>query len=58
MIPYWREAAKVADANNVKICVEPIAGNTVYNPETLHRLLGDGRAGDGSRRGRRLIRSM
>ena len=38
LIPYWRDAARVAEENGVTICLEPIASNTVYNPETFERL--------------------
>ncbi len=38
VIPYWREAAKVAEANGVKICVEPHSGDAVYSFETFMRL--------------------
>jgi sugar phosphate isomerase/epimerase len=38
VIPYWREAASIAYACGVKLCVEPIASNCVYNGETFTRL--------------------
>lgn len=38
VIPYWRGAAALAERYNVTLCVEPIASNVVYNPETFERL--------------------
>jgi sugar phosphate isomerase/epimerase len=39
LIPYWREEAKFAKSNGVKmICFEMHPGFCVYNPETLLRL--------------------
>jgi sugar phosphate isomerase/epimerase len=38
LIPYWKEASKIALDNNVRICVEPHGGDMVYNGETFLRL--------------------
>jgi len=38
VIPYWREAVKVADANGVKVCIEPHSADVVYNLKTFMRL--------------------
>ncbi len=38
LIPYWQEAAQVADENGVRICIEPHGGDMVYNLETFVRL--------------------
>lgn len=38
LIPYWKEAIKFAEERNIKVCLEPIAGFCVYNPETFWRL--------------------
>jgi sugar phosphate isomerase/epimerase len=38
VIPYWKEAAKVADKFGVKICIEPHTGDVVYNTQTFLRL--------------------
>ena len=38
VLPYWRRAAEVADANGVKICVEPHSADVVYNYKTFTRL--------------------
>jgi sugar phosphate isomerase/epimerase len=38
LIPYWRRAAEVAEANHVRICMEPHGGDLVYNLQTFQRL--------------------
>jgi sugar phosphate isomerase/epimerase len=38
VIPYWQEAARIADSHGVVICVEPHSGDVVYNLETFQRL--------------------
>jgi sugar phosphate isomerase/epimerase len=38
LIPYWTEAARIADTHGVRICVEPHGGSAVYNLETFQRL--------------------
>lgn len=38
LIPYWREAAKVAEDAGVRVALEAHPGFSVYNPETLLRL--------------------
>lgn len=38
VLPYWREAAAVADAHGVLLCVEPHSADVVYNPPTFRRL--------------------
>jgi sugar phosphate isomerase/epimerase len=38
VIPYWTEAAKIADKYQVKIAVEPHPGDVVYNTQTFLRL--------------------
>jgi sugar phosphate isomerase/epimerase len=38
LIPYWTEAARVADALGVRICIELHGGDMVYNLETFQRL--------------------
>jgi sugar phosphate isomerase/epimerase len=38
LIPYWREAAALADESGVRICIEPHGGDMVYNHETFLRL--------------------
>lgn len=37
-IPYWRVAAKVAEAHNIKIGVEMHPGQLIYNVETMLRM--------------------
>jgi sugar phosphate isomerase/epimerase len=38
LIPYWREACRIAAAHDVTVCMEPIAGFMVYNGQTFLRL--------------------
>jgi len=38
LIPYWKKAIKFAEERGIKVCIEPIAGFCVYNPETFWRL--------------------
>ena len=38
VIPYWRQEAKYADSNGVKLAIEMHPGFVVYNAETLLRL--------------------
>ena len=38
VLPYWREAAGVADAHGVVLCVEPHSADVVYNTPTFRRL--------------------
>ncbi len=38
LIPYWREAERIAAGSGVKIALEAHPGFCVYNPETLLRL--------------------
>jgi sugar phosphate isomerase/epimerase len=38
VLPYWREAASVADAHGVVLCIEPHSADVVYNPPTFERL--------------------
>ncbi len=38
VIPYWREAAKIAEDSGVKVCIEPHPGDVVYNAQTFERL--------------------
>jgi len=38
LIPYWRKAIKFAEERGIKVCIEPISGFCVYNPETFWRL--------------------
>lgn len=38
LIPYWKEAAALAVAHNVKIAIEPHPGFSVYNTQTALRL--------------------
>ena len=38
VIPYWREAAKIADANGVRVGIEMVPNCVVYNAETLLKL--------------------
>jgi len=38
LIPYWTEAARIADQHGVRICIEPHGGDMVYNLETFQRL--------------------
>jgi sugar phosphate isomerase/epimerase len=37
-IPYWREAASIAEQYGVALSMEPIAGNIVYDATTFSRL--------------------
>lgn len=39
-IPYWSKAAEVAKSCGVRLCMEPIAGNLVYDPASFERLRG------------------
>ena len=38
VLPYWREAAKVAADHGVVLCVEPHSADVVYNTPTFERL--------------------
>lgn len=38
LIPYWKQAIKFAEERGVRVCIEPIAGFCVYNPETFWKL--------------------
>jgi sugar phosphate isomerase/epimerase len=38
VLPYWREAASVADAHGVVLCIEPHSADVVYNTPTFERL--------------------
>jgi sugar phosphate isomerase/epimerase len=38
VLPYWREAANVADAHGVVLCIEPHSADVVYNTPTFERL--------------------
>jgi sugar phosphate isomerase/epimerase len=38
LIPYWKETIKFAEDREVRVCIEPIAGFCVYNPETFWKL--------------------
>lgn len=38
LIPYWKEAAKIAEDHGVKIAIEMHPGFCVYGPETMLRL--------------------
>jgi len=38
LIPYWEKAIKFAEERDIKVCIEPIAGFCVYNPETFWKL--------------------
>jgi sugar phosphate isomerase/epimerase len=38
VLPYWREAATVADAHGVVLCIEPHSADVVYNTPTFRRL--------------------
>jgi sugar phosphate isomerase/epimerase len=38
VLPYWRNAATVADRHHVRICVEPHSADVVYSLETFLRL--------------------
>jgi sugar phosphate isomerase/epimerase len=38
VLPYWREAAQVARAHGVTLCVEPHSADVVYNTPTFMRL--------------------
>jgi sugar phosphate isomerase/epimerase len=38
VIPYWTDAARIADASGVVICVEPHSADVVFNTPTFARL--------------------
>ena len=38
VIPYWREAAQIADDHGVVLCLEPHSADVVYNTPTFTRL--------------------
>jgi len=38
LIPYWKKAIKFAEQRGIQVCIEPIAGFCVYNPETFWKL--------------------
>ena len=38
VIPYWKQAAKIADENGVRVCIEMVPNCVVYNVETLLKL--------------------
>jgi sugar phosphate isomerase/epimerase len=38
VLPYWREAARIADAHGVTICIEPHSADVVYSTPTFERL--------------------
>jgi sugar phosphate isomerase/epimerase len=41
VLPYWTEAARIADAHGVVLCIEPHSGDVVYNTPTFERLRGE-----------------
>jgi sugar phosphate isomerase/epimerase len=41
VLPYWREAARVATDHGVTLCVEPHSADVVYNTPTFERLRGE-----------------
>lgn len=38
VLPYWRDAARIADDNGVVLCIEPHSCDVVYNTPTFTRL--------------------
>jgi sugar phosphate isomerase/epimerase len=38
VLPYWREAAGIADDHGVRLCIEPHSADVVYNTPTFMRL--------------------
>ena len=38
IIPYWKQAVKIAEEYDVKLCLEPHTGDAVYNTQTFLRL--------------------
>ena len=38
LIPYWKEHGKIAEGHGVRLCFEMLAGDMVYNPNTLLHL--------------------
>lgn len=38
LLPYWRQAVRIADDHGVKICIEPHGGDMVYDTDTFLRL--------------------
>jgi sugar phosphate isomerase/epimerase len=38
VLPYWREAAKIAGDHGVTLCIEPHSADVVYNTPTFERL--------------------
>ena len=38
VLPYWREAAGIADEHGVTLCIEPHSADVVYNTPTFARL--------------------
>ncbi len=38
VLPYWAEVGRLADEHDVVVCLEPMAGDVVYNLATFRRL--------------------
>jgi sugar phosphate isomerase/epimerase len=38
VIPFWAEIGRLAAAHDVSVCLEPMAGDVVYNRDTFRRL--------------------
>jgi len=41
VLPYWREAARIAEDSGVVLCIEPHSADVVYNTPTFTRLRGE-----------------